>query len=177
MILPPSARKLALAVHLTCSVGWLGAVMAYLVLDASVAVSDDAMRVRSAWMAMGLIVSWAIVPLALASLLTGLVVALGTKWGLIRHWWVTISFVLTVLATVVLISEAGVVVRSAAIATSANDAHVLALPPTLFHSIGGMAVLVVVQVLNVYKPQGLTPYGWRKLQQERSRPRLGMEEP
>ena len=167
MILPPPARKLVLAVHLSCSVGWLGAVVAYLVLDLTVATSQDAVAVRSAWMAMGLVVSWAIVPLALASLLTGLVIALGTKWGLFRHWWVLISFVLTVLATLVLLVESGVVTRSAAMAASMSAEEVLALQPTLVHSVGGLGVLLVVQVLNVYKPQGLTPYGWRKQQKQR----------
>lgn len=168
MILSPPIRKFALAVHLSCSVGWLGAVVAYLALDLAVATSVDAAMVRSAWMAMGLVVSWAIVPLALASLVTGLVMALGTKWGLIRHWWVLISFVLTVLATVVLLSEAGVVTRSAATAAASTTAAELrALPPTLLHSVGGLGVLLVVQVLNIYKPQGLTPYGWRKQQDER----------
>jgi hypothetical protein len=165
-VLSPPVRRLALAVH--CSVGWLGAVVAYLVLDLTVATSKDDAAVRSAWTAMGLVVSWAIVPVALASVLTGLVIALGTKWGLFRHWWVLVSFVLTVLATVVLLSEARVVTRSAAIAAASTTAVELrSLPPTLPHSIGGLVVLLVVQVLNIYKPQGVTPYGWRKQQEER----------
>ena len=49
------------------------------------------------------------------------------------------------------------------------DAKVLAFPPTLLHSVGGLVVLLVVHVLNVYKPQGVTRYGWRKQQEERSR--------
>jgi hypothetical protein len=46
---------------------------------------------------------YVIVPLAVAALLTGLVMALGTPWGLFRHYWVLISLVLTILATVVLL--------------------------------------------------------------------------
>lgn len=169
--MPPPLRKLVLAVHLTCSVGWLGAVIAYLVLDLTVASSGDARAVRAAWLGMGVVVSWAIVPLALAALVTGLVISLGTKWGLFRHWWVLISLTLTIVATVVLLSEAGLVTRLAAMAAdpSMPDEAVLAFPPTLLHSVGGLAVLLVVQVLNVYKPQGVTPYGWRMQQEERSR--------
>ncbi|MDQ3937605.1 MAG: hypothetical protein M3253_02880, partial [Chloroflexota bacterium] len=137
----------------------------------------SAATVRSAWLAMGIVVSWAIVPLALAGLLTGLVMALGTKWGLFRHWWVLISLALTILATVVLLAEAGVVTRSAAIAAaSTSEIEVRALRPTLLHSIGGLVVLLVVQVLNVYRPPGLTPYGWRK-QQEEHRQRAGQARP
>ena len=126
MMLPSPVRKLTLAVHLTCSVGWLGAVVAYLTLDLTVATSGDVAVIRSAWMGMALVVSWAIVPLALASVVTGLVMGLGTKWGLFRHWWVLISFVLTILATLVLLSEAGVITRSAAMAASMNADEVLA---------------------------------------------------
>lgn len=170
--MPAGLRKLMLAIHLTASVGWLGAVAGYLALDVTVATSGDASVVGAAWVAMGLIASWAIVPLALASLLTGLVMALGTKWGLFRHWWVLISFLLTVGATGVLFSETRVIATGAAAAadpTTTKD-QLLAVPSTLPHSVGGLVVLLAVQVLNVYKPEGLTPYGWRKLQQERSRP-------
>jgi hypothetical protein len=100
--------------------------------------------------------------------------ALGTRWGLVRHWWVLISFVLTVVATLVLLSEAGFVARTAQMAATPamSDIELLALPPTLLHSVGGLVVLLLVQVLNVYKPQGVTPYGWRK-QLERSAPPRG----
>ena len=168
MTLSPPLRKLVLAIHLTCSVGWLGAVVAYLAMDLTVATSKDPGLVRAAWIGMGMVVSSVIVPLALASLATGLVIALGTKWGLFRHWWVLISFVLTVLATVVLLSEAGLVSSMAALAsTPSTPDDRLLNAPTLLHSIGGLVVLMVIQVLNVYKPQGLTPYGWRKQEELR----------
>lgn len=172
--MPPPVRKLALAVHLTSSVGWLGAVVAYLALDLTVATKNDPQLVRAAWIAMGTVASSVIVPLALASLLTGLVMALGTRWGLFRHWWVLISFVLTVIATLVLLSETGLISSTAALAANpaTPDDVLVGYPPTLVHSIGGLVTLVGIQVLNVYKPQGLTPYGWRKLQEQR-----GMAQP
>ena len=171
----PNLRKFALAVHLTIAVGWIGAVVAYLSLDVTVATSGDASVVRAAWVAMDRIISIVIVPLALGSLLTGLVMALGTRWGLFRHWWVLISFALSLGATGVLLSEARVIRDSAAVASdpSSSAELLLALPSTLPHSVGGLAVLLVVLVLNVYKPRGLTPYGWRRLQQQlRRRKRL-----
>jgi hypothetical protein len=165
----PGLRKLVLATHLSFSVGWIGAVAAYLTLDVTVATVDDAQILRAAWVAMGLVVTWAIVPLAIASLVTGLVMALGTKWGIFRHWWVVISLLLTLAATLVLLQEAGVITQAAAIAAdpASSDMQLRELPPTLPHSVGGLGVLLVIQVMNVYKPQGLTPYGWRKQQEER----------
>src|SRR6266540_3097823 len=169
MNMSPSMRKLALAVHLSVSLGWLGAVVAYLALDLTVATSRDPQLVRAAWIAMGTVVVSVILPLALTSNVTGLVMALGTKWGLLRHWWVLISFVLTVLATLVLLSETRVVTSIAERAAdpSTPAEQLLRYPPTLLHSVGGLVVLLVVQVLNVYKPEGLTPYGWRKQEEQR----------
>lgn len=77
----PGLRKLALTAHVTSSVGWLGAVVAYLALSVAALTSQDARTVRAAWIAMEMIGWFAIVPLALASLLTGLVQALGTSWA------------------------------------------------------------------------------------------------
>jgi hypothetical protein len=171
MILAPSARKLLLAIHLTMSVGWLGAVVAYIPLDLTVALSDEADTVRGAWGAMDLIATLVLVPLALASLLTGLLISLGTRWGLLRHWWVVVSLVLTLIAVVVLLNESRIIVSSAAMAAAPTTSveHLLGIPPTLPHSIGGLVLLLIVQWLNVFKPQGLTPYGWRRQQEERER--------
>ena len=110
---------------------------------------------------MGLIVWRAIVPLALASIITGLVMSLGTRWGLFKHWWVLISFLLTLGATFVLIVEAANISRWAAIATdpAMSTEELRGLGNTLPHSVGGMVVLVVIMVLNFYKPPGLTSYG------------------
>jgi hypothetical protein len=167
--LSPPLRKAALAVHLAVSVGWIGAVAAYLALDLAAASSADAATLRAAYLGMGLIAGWVIVPLALASVLTGLLVSIGTKWGLLRHWWVLVSLALTVFATVVLVVETGTISAYAAVAADpgATDAELRALGSTLVHSVGGTLMLLVVLVMNVYKPAGLTPYGWRRQQEER----------
>jgi hypothetical protein len=121
--------------------------------------------VRGAYLAMEFTAWFVLVPLALASLLTGLVMSLGTPWGLFRHYWVLITLVLTVLTTVVLLLETQTISHLARVA--ASDADPRGLPGTLLHSVGGLVVLLVITVLNVYKPRGLTRYGWRKQQEER----------
>lgn len=160
-------RKLTLAVHLVSSIGWLGAVVAYLTLDLVVA-NRDAQLVRGAWIGMGLITERAIVPFAVASLLTGIAMGAGTKWGLLRHWWVLVSLMLTLFAVAALLSETRVIAHGSALAADPATPveRLLELRSTLPHSIGGLIVLLVVQTLNIYKPQGLTPRGWR-LQQAR----------
>ena len=168
MIMTPQFRKFALTTHVTFSVGWIGAVVAYLTLGVAAVTSQDTQTVRAAWTAMELIGWFALVPLALASLLTGLVMSLGTKWGLFRHYWTLISFVLTVFATVVLLLHMPDVSFLADVAQEAEGARLDGLGGDLFHPGLGLVVLLVIQVLNVYKPRGITPYGWRKQQEERS---------
>jgi hypothetical protein len=169
MTMTPRLRKFALAAHLTLSVGWIGAVAAYMALDVAAATSQDAQTLRAAYLAMDLIARYVIVPLAFASLLTGLVMAVGTKWGLFRHYWVLISFLLTIVATVVLLVETQTISYFADIAadptTSSDDLR--ALEGTLVHSVGGTVALLVILVLNVYKPQGMTRYGQRKQHEQR----------
>jgi uncharacterized membrane protein len=160
----PKLRKLVLAIHITASVGWLGAVVAYLPFDVLAATSDDASLLRMSYGAMDIITTWVIVPLAIAAWSTGIIMGFGTKWGLFRHYWVVTSLVLTTLALIVLLVEARVVADLAAMAEGASETQLRSMPSTLVHSVGGLVVLLVVQVLNVYKPRGLTKYGWRKQQ-------------
>jgi Predicted integral membrane protein (DUF2269) len=169
MIMPPRLRKFALSVHLTASVGWIGAVAAYIALDVAAATSQDAQTLRAAYLAMDLTTSFVIVPLAIATLLTGLLMSLGTKWGLFRHYWTLISLLLTVFAIVVLLVETRTISYFAARAadSTTSSEELRALGSTLVHSIGGTVILLVNMWLNVYKPQGLTPYGWRKQAEQR----------
>ena len=169
MTMPPGLRKFALSVHITTAVGWIGAIIAYIPLDVTTRIGQDAGTLRAAYLAMELIAQWTIVPLAWAAFLSGLIVSLGTPWGLFRHYWVLISLLLTAVALLVLLSEMRTVsalVRIAADPTT-SDTALRALPSTLVHSVGGLIVLLVVLGLNVYKPRGLTPYGWRKQQEQR----------
>lgn len=160
MVMPPRARKLTLVAHITTSVGWLGAVAAYLALDVVAATGEDPGEVRGAYLAMNLTVRYVILPLALASVLIGIINALGTPWGLIRHYWVVVKLGLTLVATTILLFEARTVADLADLA--ATDADPRGLPGTLVHSVGGLIVLFIITVLSVVKPRGLTPHGWRK---------------
>lgn len=168
--MPPAVRRLSLAVHLTVSVGWIGALAAYLALDLVASTGTDPARLRAAYLAMDLVARTVVVPLALATVVTGLVMSLGTAWGLFRHYWVVISFGLTVAATGVLLVETGTVRDLAEVARdpATTDATLRSLGGTLVHSVGGMVVLVAVLVLNLYKPRGLTRYGWRRQREQRA---------
>lgn len=153
-------RKLMLTVHVATSVGWIGAIAAYIALNLPVYVSNDEQSVRAAYLMMEPVLRYALIPLAAVALLTGTLQALGTPWGLVRHYWVTISLVLTVFAFVILVLHLPAVEAMSAVAADPNGG-VDRLGGDLFHAVGGLVVLLVPLALNIYKPRGMTRYGWR----------------
>lgn len=163
----PALRKLILTTHISTSVGWLGAVVAYIPLDVIAATSENVQLVRAAYLGMELTIWFAIVPLALASVLVGIVNSLSTPWGLFRHYWVLVKLLLTIFITIILLLEAQAISYMAEMAAGgATDPR--ELPGSLFHSIGALLFLLAIAVLSVYRPRGLTRYGWRKQQEQRA---------
>ncbi|MBW3602092.1 MAG: DUF2269 domain-containing protein [Actinobacteria bacterium] len=159
MRMPSGLRKAMLAVHLTVSVGWIGAVIVYLALGLTAVNSSDDATIRGMWAAMDSTGWYAIVPLALAALLTGVIMAVGTPWGLFRHYWVIISLVLTLIAVAVLLLHMPAVTATAELARTSSGDGLAALGGDLAHPAIGLVVLLVVEVLNVYKPRGTTRAG------------------
>jgi hypothetical protein len=175
MTMTSGLRKFMLIVHLTISVGWIGAVITYLALGVSARFSQDVLTIRAAYLALDTIGWFAIVPLAFGALLTGLVMSLGTSWGLFRHYWVLITLALTILSTVVLLAHMTDVSALAQVAREALDgAQLEVFAGDLLHPAAGLLVLLVITGLNVYKPRGVTPYGWRKQREERAARRRGV---
>lgn len=169
LTMTPGLRKLALTTHVTSSVGWLGAVASFLALAIAGAVSQDAQTVRGAYLAMEVTTWFVIVPLAFASLLTGLVVSLGTQWGLFRHYWVLVKFVLTLLATGLLLlhTQPIGVLADVARETTVSGVEMGRLQMQLVGDAGTALVALLVNAsLSVYKPRGMTPYGRRKQREQ-----------
>ena len=165
----PRLRNLALTAHVASSVGWLGAVAGFLALALVGLTSQDAQTVRGAYLVMEPAAWFVLVPLAFASLLTGLAQSLGTTWGLFRHYWVLAKLLINVLATSVLLiyMETFSVMADVAGDPSADLGVVRNASPVL-HAGAALLLLLVATTLAVYKPRGLTPYGQRKQQEERT---------
>jgi hypothetical protein len=162
----PGLRKFALTAHVASSVGWLGAVAGFLGLAIVGLASQDAQTVRAAYLAME-VTGWAVlVPLSGASLVTGLVQSLGTKWGLFRHYWVVVKLVITVVATTVLLLYLQTLEYLAdearAAPASTVDLGTLRSPSPVLHAGAALLLLLVATTLAVYKPRGLTRYGQRR---------------
>jgi len=146
MIMPPGLRRLALTAHIVASVGWLGAVAAFLALAVVGLVGPDALVVR------------------LASLVSGIIQALGTVWGLFRHHWVIVKLAINVLSTLILLVHLRPIDAITGIAAAGpivgGDHLQLRVQMAVASGLAVVALLVAT-ALSVYKPRGLTPYGWR----------------
>ena len=167
MIMSPPVRKFALTAHVTASVGWIGAVLAFLALSIVGLTHQDPQTVRGVYLVMEPTAWLVLVPLAFASLVTGVIQGLGTTWGLFRHYWVVFKLLLTVFATFVLLIYMETFRVMARIAADPiADLAIVRNSSPRFHAVLALVVLLVTTVLAIYKPRGLTPYGWRK-QRER----------
>ncbi|MDS1272359.1 hypothetical protein RIF23_18895 [Lipingzhangella sp. LS1_29] len=163
MIMPRRLRRAVLTAHILSSVGWAGAVATVLTLAVIGLAGSDAQVARAAYIAMAPITRYILVPLAVAALLTGIVQALGTPWGLFRHYWIVAKLGLTVLATGVLLMYTPTVDHLAGLAaTTGAGAEIRALAGSaVLHTAGGLLVLLLNTLLAVYKPRGRLPRGGR----------------
>jgi hypothetical protein len=165
MAMSPSLRKIALTAHVTSSVGWLGAVAGFLALAVAGLTSENPQTMRAAYISMALTTWFVIVPLALASLLTGVASSLGTGWGLFRYYWVLVKLLITPFATVVLLVHiqpiellGGAAARAGMFGVDLHQSQVL----MVVASSAALLALLVLTTLSMYKPRGVTPYGARK---------------
>ena len=106
-MMTPALRRFTFTTHITSSIGWVGAVLAFLALAIIGFTSDDPLKVRGAYLLMAPAAWFVLVPLAHASLLSGIVLSLGTTWGLFRYYWVVLKLGITVFATVILLIYMG----------------------------------------------------------------------
>jgi hypothetical protein len=160
----PRFRKLALTAHVTVSVGWLGAAASFLALAIAALMSAGRETVRGAYAAMEVIGWYVIVPFCLAALVTGIVMSLGTPWGLFRHYWVLLKFLITVVSTLILFGFTQTLSSLGSLAADTtlpiDQLRALNQSPAL-HSGGGLLALLVTTILAVYKPWTMTRYGMR----------------
>lgn len=158
----PSLRKLALTTHITFSVGWFGSVAVFLALAIAGLTSQDVQVVRATYIAMGLSTWFVIIPACFGALLTGLVQALGTPWGLFKHYWIVVKLILTILCTLVLILHMQPIsyLAEVASATPLSNMDFRDLRIQLIADAGAaLLVLLIIITISIYKPWGKIQYG------------------
>lgn len=147
------AYKGALTSHVLSSVGWFGAAVLVAFCGVYAATGADGSTSHAMYRTMEA-APWLTIPLGLVAAATGLLLSVGTKWGIVRNWWVVAKIVI---AVAVLVTDPLLVARGA------HDAAMTgAAPRTLFGPVFAHVVLLAsATVLSVFKPKGRTPYGRR----------------
>lgn len=162
--LSPGLRKATILLHFLCGVGWMGADIVLFILLYTGLTTDDGAVAAASYRAVSVFVPVAVPALSLGVLATGLLLGWGTKWGVLRYWWVVVKLALAaIMVALVFVSLVpGVDELSDADATLTADAvrDSLGSAPTqmLFPPVVSFAMLGVAAVLAVYKPWGRTPW-------------------
>jgi hypothetical protein len=159
MVASPSWRRIGLLLHLLTSLGFLGSVAGFLALAITGAVTGNRELMRAVYVSCGIVTWDVILPLAWASLVIGIAQSLTTPWGLARYYWVLIKLVLTIIAVVVLMLQTSNIGMVAGMALDGRlDGLTGPRAGMIVHGTGGLIVLIVITILSVYKPRGLTPW-------------------
>lgn len=169
MPMPRRVRKNLLTLHVITSVTWLGLDLAFLVLGITGLVTSDPATRHGAYLTLGVLSDTLLIPVSLGALITGLLLGIGTRWGLLRHYWVATKLVLTLIAVgLVLFSMrntiAGAVDLMATVPAEnalAVDTGRVGLNLVIAPSVG-LVIYVSSVVLSVFKPWGKTAYGARR---------------
>lgn len=155
--LPRGWRRAVLVTHIVAAGGWIGidVLVAVLVLAGRFAGSNHTRAL--AYEALGTFVLWPMLTCALLSLATGILLGLGTRWGLLRYRWVVTKLVLNLVLCALIIVllrpmmpdvvDWGVQVGSGAPLPA--DVSNLYYPPAV-----SLSILTLATTLGVVKPWG-----------------------
>lgn len=116
-----ATRQWLLFAHVVVSVGWMGAGGANVVLAVTAALTSSAEKRRVCYQLIDTVDLALVIPLAFASLASGILISLATRWGLVNYWWVLVKLVLTIAVIVFSTFAVGVwVEESIAITTDSQ---------------------------------------------------------
>ncbi|HEY5822460.1 MAG TPA: hypothetical protein VIT20_10820 [Propionibacteriaceae bacterium] len=158
-------RQLLVFLHVTSSLGWMGAGAANLVLAVTGATTGSAEVRRVSYALIDQIDVYLVIPLAFTTLIGGIVVSLATPWGLIRHWWVLAKLVLTLAVIVFSTFGVGVWVYESIDASADGGTSPVAL--RLVQGAGANIVaFLFMSFVSFAKPWGTTP--WTRTRRRRT---------
>jgi hypothetical protein len=138
-------HKGVLVVHIVSAGVWIGidVVMAVVIFTALLA--DDDNTKALCYRALELFAVWPLLTAGLVCLASGVVLGLGTKYGLVRYWWVAIKLVLNIVLTALV---------PIALRFAAGEPASLVVGNLIFPPIVSPTALLLAVVLAVFKPWG-----------------------
>jgi hypothetical protein len=152
----PRTRKGVLVAHIVAAGAWIGLDVMLGVLVFTPLLTSDTAVAALCYQALPLLF-WPILVSGLTSLLTGVVLGVGTHHGVVRHWWVLVKLVLNLVLTSLVVVLLGPAMDDAAEVgrrLAAGEEPGTDLVNLVFPPIVSGTSLVVATVLAVYKPWG-----------------------
>jgi hypothetical protein len=155
--LGPRTRKGVLVVHIVSTGAWIGidVVMGVVIFTALLSADDNTRAL--CYRALELFAVWPLLTTGLVCLASGVVLGLGTKWGLVRYWWVAIKLALNiVLSALVLVALRPGVMEAAEQGRrfASGEPASLAVGDLIFPPVVSPTALLIAFVLAVFKPWG-----------------------
>ena len=150
-------HKGVLVVHIVSAGTWFGLDVAMAAIVFTALSTDDAAIKALCYQALELFVYWPLFVSSVICLASGVLLGLGTSFGLIRYWWVAIKLVLNSLLTtlVVFALRPGVVeLAEQGRQTAVGQAVTFAESSMMFPPIVSSTLLLAAFVLSVFKPWG-----------------------
>ncbi|AYY12601.1 hypothetical protein EF847_07660 [Actinobacteria bacterium YIM 96077] len=162
--LRPHTRKTILVIHVIASVALLGEVWTLVALNLYSTLAADNELARAAYQLMDVLVFAGGIPLSMTALVTGVALALGSHWGLVRHYWVFAKLLLliAVICLGMFLFQPGVMAQAIEQGSESDTQQwrqVLVVTAQLI-------MLVTATTLSVFKPKGRI--GWRSQRAARS---------
>jgi hypothetical protein len=151
------ARKSVLLVHIASAGAWLGIDVVMAVLVFTALGSDDDRTKALSFRALELVAVGPLLATGLLCLLTGVLLGLSSKYGLLRYWWVAVKLALNLVLTGLVLVSLAPEVGAAAERARQFDAGVpvpLGVGDLIFPPIVSPTALLVAMVLAVFKPWG-----------------------
>jgi hypothetical protein len=152
-----ATRKSILVVHIASAGAWLGIDVVMAVLVFTALLSDDDRTKALSFRALELVAVGPLLACGLVCLLTGILLGLGSRYGLIRYWWVAIKLVLNLLLTSLVLLALAPAVAGAAERARQFEAGLpvpLGIGDLIFPPIVSPTALLVAMALAVFKPWG-----------------------
>jgi hypothetical protein len=165
------ARVALLTVHVAMSVGWVGLDGALVALEITGLSTVDPVTRTGIATAMGVVASRVLVPVVGISVISGLVLALSTPWGLVRYWWIVAKCVIAVTLT-----ATGLLLLIPRLQQILDGDGEPARMQTLIARSAALLLLLAATGLSVIKPWGKTPRGRRPQHKPQSGPQPKAQE-
>ena len=156
-----TGRKWIIGIHIFSAGTWVGAALCMMLVQFLSRSPDDGGALYGFNMAVKLIDDFIIIPAAMGTLITGLLISLLTNWGFFKHAWVGFKWVVTVGAIIFgtfwlgpWVNGMTALADSLRLAALTNEAYLHArLMNTVFGSMQA-SILAATIFVSVFRPWG-----------------------